>query len=236
MDSILEMSSLAARQTIFAQGVNTNNLANVSTPGFRKDLAIFTSMDSGEGQQTNVDASPGMVRTTGRNLDISVNGDGWLAIQAPDGTEAYSRRGDLRVDPVGQLTDGAGNLILGNGGPIAVPEFSSIEISVDGFISIIPRGGEITEQQTLDQLKLVTLDTGNLVKGMDGLLRLNNNQLAEPDGTVRVQSGTLESSNVSSIESLVRMIDLARKYESQIKVMQNAKQDQESLESLVRFS
>lgn len=236
MDRLLQLSSAAAKQTMFAQAVNTNNLANISTPGFRKDLVTFTGTNSSAEQRTTIDASSGVVRTTGRNLDVAVSGQGWLAIAAPDGSEAYSRRGDLRIDAFGQLTDGAGNTVLGNGGPIAVNDYSSIEISDQGFISITPRGGEATEQQTIDQLKLVTLNAADLAKGADGLLRLRNNQVADQDPNVRVQSGALEASNVSSVEALVRMMDLARKYESQVKIMQHADQDQQALDSILKFS
>ena len=142
----------------------------------------------------------------------------------------------MRIDAFGQLTDGAGNTVLGNGGPIAVNDYSSIEISDQGFISITPRGGEATEQQTIVQLKLVTLNTADLSKGADGLLRLRNNQVADQDPNVRVQSGALEASNVSSVEALVRMMDLARKYESQVKIMQHADQDQQALDSILKFS
>ncbi|MBT3623388.1 MAG: flagellar basal body rod protein FlgF [Gammaproteobacteria bacterium] len=236
MDRLLELSSMAAKQTMFAQAVNTNNLANISTPGFRKDLVAFSGTNASAEQKTTIDASSGVVSTTGRNLDIAVSDQGWLAIAAPDGSEAYSRRGDLRVDAFGQLTDGAGNAVLGNGGPIAVNDFSNIEISDQGFISITPRGGDATEQQTIDQLKLVTLNAADLAKGADGLLRLRNNQVADQDPTVRVQSGALEASNVSSVEALVRMMDLARKYESQVKIMQHADQDQQALDSILKFS
>ena len=236
MDRLLELSSMAAKQTMFAQAVNTNNLANISTPGFRKDLVAFSGTNASAEQKTTIDASSGVVSTTGRNLDIAVSDQGWLAIAAPDGSEAFSRRGDLRVDAFGQLTDGAGNTVLGNGGPIAVNDFSNIEISDQGFISITPRGGDATEQQTIDQLKLVTLNAADLAKGADGLLRLRNNQVADQDPTVRVQSGALEASNVSSVEALVRMMDLARKYESQVKIMQHADQDQQALDSILKFS
>ncbi|MFN3165351.1 MAG: flagellar hook-basal body complex protein, partial [Pseudohongiellaceae bacterium] len=127
-----------AKQIMQAQAVNANNLANVSTDGFRAELAYTIANSGGSQALSSVDMSEGVVRTTGRNLDIAISGEGWIAVQGQDGMEGYSRRGDLHLDSFGQLMDGAGRPILGNNGPIALPPFSSVEIAADGTISVQP--------------------------------------------------------------------------------------------------
>jgi len=236
MSRLLELAALGARETMLAQAMNSNNLANASTPGFRKDLMTYTGTTRVEGIQSGVDLGAGAVQGTGNTLDVAISGDGYFAIQTPEGGEAYSRRGDFRVDAQGQLKDGVGNPILGDGGPIALPPYSDLVIGADGTVSIRPLGEQSNALQAVDRLRLVNVGDQALEKGFDGYLRLPQGQTLDPDGAVKVVSGALESSNVNPVESMVRMIDLARKFESHVKMMSTDEKNRTSLNQIMRFS
>ncbi len=213
-----------------------NNLANVSTDGFRREIAHIRQDSDGQVRRnTGPDLTPGSVRSTGRDLDVAVSGEGWMAIAAPDGTEAYSRRGDLRVDEFGQLMNGAGHQVLGNGGPISLPPYSQLEIGTDGTVSILPEGQTPNTLVVIDRIKLVNPAEQQLVRGEDGLFRLEGGAIADADAGVRLLSGSLEGSNVNAVESLVTMIDLARSFETQVQMMKLSKEKQEHLAQLVKL-
>ena len=213
-----------------------NNLANVGTDGFRAELSYL--MDTEEGRQafSSPDMSAGFVRSTGRSLDISVKGDGWIAVQGFDGTEGYSRRGDLQVDAFGQMTDGSGRPVLGNSGPIALPPFSNVEIGMDGTISIQPLGQTANTLAVIDRIKLVEVETEQLIRGDDGLMRLPEGETAAASANVQVISGSLEGSNVNAVEEMVKMIDLARRFEAQIQVMRSEDQNNAALAELMSWN
>ena len=241
MSLIAQMAMSGARDTMLAQAVNTHNLANASTPGFRADLVRFSEeAQSAESQQrvfNGVDFEPGILKGTNRALDVAVNGEGWIAVRAPDGGEAYTRRGDLNVDSVGRLKNGAGLEILGNGGaPITLPPAAETTIGTDGTITVRGIGQSPNALATVDRIRLVTVDHDQLLKGPDGLLRLPEGVEAQADAQIMLLSGTLESSNVNPIEAMVRMIDLARKFESQIKMIQTEEENDQSMTSLLRIS
>jgi flagellar basal-body rod protein FlgF len=235
MDEMIYLAMTGAKQVEYAQSVNANNLANISTAGFRADLHAFSSAPiEGPGVDSRVNAivetygtdySQGAVVTTGRDLDIAVRGEGFIAVQAPDGTEAYTRAGDLRIGTGGLLTTGAGHLVLGNGGPVAIPDNSSLLIGGDGTVSVQPIGQGPETLATVDRIKLVNPDPAALRKGSDGLFRLPDGEVAAADAAVGVTSGALEQSNVNIAETLVNMIELARLYEMQIKVVKTAEED-----------
>jgi len=222
-----------AKQIMQAQAVNANNLANISTEGFKSELAVVTASENGGDTYSSSDLSAGVVRSTGRNLDIAVHGDGWIAVMGEDGTEGYSRRGDLHVDLMGQMTDGAGRQIIGNSGPIALPPFSSIEIAGDGTISIMPEGSTADTMAVVDRIKLVEPEKADLMRSTDGLMRLPDGQIADPSATIRISSGNLEGSNVNAVSELVKMIDLARRFEGQVKLMQTAQENQQALAEIM---
>ncbi|HHH48112.1 MAG TPA: flagellar basal-body rod protein FlgF [Gammaproteobacteria bacterium] len=232
MDRMLYVAMSGAKQTALAQAVNSNNLANANTTGFREDLAAFRSMPVfGAGAPTRVYAmtenpgvnlASGAIQATGRDLDMAVQGEGWFAVQAPDGREAYTRAGNLRIESGGLLVTGSGYPVMGNGGPIAIPQAESVEIGADGTITI--RGiGELANSLTVvDRIKLVNPDGAGLVKGKDGLMRLKDGFEADADAAVRLVSGALETSNVNTVDAMVNMIALARQYEAQVKMMKAA--------------
>lgn len=246
MDRMLYLAMTGAKQMMTAQAVNTNNLANASTTGFKADLEQFRSMPVfGPGLPSRVyamserpgtDFTPGPINTTGRPLDVAVRGQGWMAVQAPDGTEAYTRAGDLRIDSNGLLVTGAGHPVLGDGGaPIAIPPAEKLEIGVDGTISIRPVGQEASTLAEVDRIKLVNPNYQDLSKGEDGLMRLANGELAPADAAVQLASGALEGSNVNTVEAMVNMIELARQYETQVKMMRAAKDNDEATSQMMRL-
>ncbi|BAO44289.1 flagellar basal-body rod protein FlgF [Thiolapillus brandeum] len=246
MDRMLYIAMTGAREIMNSQAVNTNNLANASTTGFRADLEAFTSTPVwGDGhpdrayatvEGMGVDLSGGSIQTTGRDLDVAIKGDGWIAVQAPDGSEAYTRAGDLRVDSFGILTTGAGYPVIGEGGPIAVPPNGKLEIGQDGTITVQPLGQDINALAVVDRIKLVKPSPNALKKGEEGLMQLRGGGLAEADASVTLVSGALESSNVSTVDSMVRMIELARQFEMQVKMMKTAEDNDRSAAKLMSMS
>lgn len=229
-----------------AQAVNSHNLANASTPGFRANLVMAQSAYlSGAGinsrtysgqQDLGLDAREGVINATGNMLDVAINGKGWIGVLAEDGSQALSRRGDFRINEFGQLSNGVGQSVLGNGGPIAIPPYSDIAIGADGTISIVPLGEDPNTLVVIDRIKLVNPADSELFKGADGLVRVKGDQELIPDARVRLISGSLESSNVNSVESMVRMIELARQFETQVKIMATAEQLDEQSASLMRIT
>ncbi|GMQ97458.1 MAG: flagellar basal-body rod protein FlgF [Gammaproteobacteria bacterium] len=247
MDRMIFLAMNGARQLELAQAVNTQNLANVSTTGFRADLASVRALEiKGEGLPTRiyavtegetVDFSHGSILTTGRELDIAVSGDGWIAVQGRDGTEAYTRAGDFRVSASGQLETGVGHPVLGNDGPISVPPAETVTIGADGTVSVRPLGQTASTLTVVDRIKLVNPPKEDLTKGADGLIRLRGEPgaVADADIAVRVVSGSLESSNVNAIEAMVNMITLSRQFEMQIKGMKTAEEVDQAAVQLMRI-
>lgn len=236
MYELLESITESAKKTLQAQQVNANNLANASTVGFKAEIAYYMDKEGTLALQSMPDLSPGLTQQTGRPLDISVQGEGWITVLAPDGTEAYTRRGDLQVDSLGQLKTGSGQAVVGNNGPIALPPFSEIEIGADGTLSIVPVGQQPNTLAVVDRIKLVTLEMDQLQRSEDGHLQLPDGEVAAPDANVRIVSGAIEGSNVNVVGELVRMIDLARRFESEIQLMQDAKENSQALASVMNLN
>jgi flagellar basal-body rod protein FlgF len=246
MDRMLYISMTGAEQTLASQAANSHNLANVSTSGFRADLTAFMSLPVyGPGQpgrvysgaeSLGVDLTPGAIVTTGRDLDIAINGQGFLAVQAADGTEAYTRAGELKVNAAGLLEARDGSLVLGDGGPISLPAYQKLDIAADGTVTIQPLGQSATTLSAVGRLKLVNPDPATLTKGEDGLIRLTNGGSAAVDANVRLTPGAVESSNVNAVEAMVNMIELARTYEMQVKMMKAAEENDTASASLVSLA
>lgn len=246
MDRVLYVAMAGAQQISTAQSINSNNLANVSTTGFRADLRAFESLPVHgpalpsrvytQTQPNGVDLTPGTLQTTGRELDIAVQGDGYIAVAAPDGSEAYTRAGDLQISPLGQLTTGAGHAVLGNGGPVAIPPNEKIEIGGDGTISIRPLGQSAAALATVDRIKLVKIPASDVIKGEDGLLRRADGARATEDAAVRIASGVLEGSNVNAVDALVNMISLSRHFEAAVKMMQAAEENDRAATQVLQLT
>lgn len=235
MDRMLYVAMTGARETLRAQTANNHNLANASTIGFRADLQAFQARRvSGDGYDSRVyatasttgfDDTVGALMTTGRDLDVAVQGQGYIAVQGIDGREAYTRAGDLRVDAAGQLRTGTGLAVMGDGGPVSVPPHASLVIGGDGTVSIVPLGQGPETRAEVGRIKLVNPPSGSLEKGPDGLFRMQDGSDAPPDASVRLASGMLESSNVNVAEAMVNMIELSRRFDMQVKAMRSAEEN-----------
>jgi len=227
-----------AKATLQRQDSLANNLANASTAGFRAELQAFRAVPvRGDGATTRVyalestigyNATPGPVQTTGRSLDVAMKGNAWLAVQALDGTEAYTRAGSLEVNPEGQLVTPSGLPVMGDGGPITLPANALVEIAPDGTISTKVGNGR---PQQSGKLKLVTPEAP-LTRGTDGLFRGAEGDLTA-DPSARLQGGALEGSNVSPVETMVAMITASRQFEQQMKLLQTAEQKEQSAAKLL---
>ena len=229
-----------------AQALATHNLANVNTTGFKADLAAARSMPVfGEGHPSRVFAMTerpginfdyGTVQYTGNELDFAVSGEGWIAVQALDGTEAYTRRGDMRLNASGLLENGAGQLVLGEGGPIALPPAEKIEIGVNGTISVRPVGQGATTLAEIDRIKLVNPSLSDLEKGEDGLFRMKDGSGADANAIVQIMPGSLEGSNVNAVAEMVNMINLQRQFEMQVKAMKAVEENDSSAAEMMRLA
>ncbi len=245
MDRMIYVAMSGAKETMLAQASNSNNLANANASGFLADLQQFRSMPVyGDGFPTRVysmserpgtDFSRGEIIDSGRDLDVAIQGDGWFAVQARDGSEAYSRRGDLKIDSNGLLTTGNGLPVMGNKGPIAIPPAERIEIAPDGTLSIVPLGQLVAEVAVIDRIKMVKPGLGEMEKGRDGLMRLKSGDPAPANADTHLSSGHLESSNVNIVDAMVDMIELSRRYEMQVKMMKTAGDIEESSASIMRI-
>ena len=247
MDRMLYIGMSGAKETMLAQAATANNLANATTTGFRADLSQARSMPVfgpghpsrafAQSERPGYDLTPASLQTTGRDLDVAIQGEGWLGVLDAQGNEAYTRRGDLQRTVNGILVNGAGQPVLGNGGPVALPPAESIAIAAVGIISIRPVGSDPNTLVQIDRLKLVNPPGQQMEKGEDGLFRRRGDLgPAEADAFVRVVPGALESSNVNAVESMVDMINHARKFEMQVKVMQTAQQVDDRTTELLRMS
>lgn len=234
MDRALYIAMSGAVQNTLGQTAHANNLANVSTTGFRSDYTQSRAMGVfGDHFPTRAyamterpasDLSQGSMIQTDRNMDLAIEGDGWFAVQGPDGNEAYTRAGDLSVDAFGRLVNGKGLQLLGTGGPVVLPEYEQIDISKAGIITIQPKGEDPTAVAEPVQLKLVNPDSDLLEKGEDGLFRFRDPEVgpANPDLNVTVAGGFLEGSNVNPVGEMTSLIQLNRQYEMQVKMMKRA--------------
>ena len=238
MDRLIYLSMSGAKATMQRQETLANNLANVSTVGFRAELAAFRAVPvEGSGASTRVyalestpgyDASPGQVAATGRNLDVAMSGGAWLSVQGLDGTEAYTRGGALDVNAEGTMITVSGLTVLGDGGPIQVPPNTQVSIGGDGTVSSTAANGKST---SIGKLKLVTPEAP-LTRGTDGLFRAAEGDLSA-DPNARVQDGALEGSNVSAVETMVQMISAARQFEAQMKSLTTAEANDKAAAQLL---
>jgi flagellar basal-body rod protein FlgF len=246
MDRMIYVAMSGAKETLIAQANNSNNLANVNTTGFMQDLNQFRSMPVfGQGypsrvyaldERPDINFKKGSEQSTGNPLDLAVKGDGFFAVQAPDGTEAYTRRGDLKVDANGLVTNGEGLPLIGNSGPIALPPYEKIDIAPDGTITILPEGAKPDALAIIDRIKMVNPGIDQMIKGEDGLMRMRDKTPAAADANVTLASGALESSNVNVADALVNMIELSRKFEMQVKMMKTSEELDSASASLMRLS
>ena len=232
MDRLIYTSMTGASQVLQQQAAVAENLANANTTGFRAELDTFRAVPIvGEGLATRTlvvdstvgaDFTPGVLRQTGRTLDVAVQGKGWLAVQTRDGKEAYTRNGNLQVSPGGVLQTGSGLNVVGESGPITIPPGTDVTIAKDGTISTVPTGFQPASVVIVGRLKLVNPPDKQLDRGADGMFRLKTGKAASADAKVGIVSGSLEDSNVNPVEAMVNMISLSRKFDMQMKMLQTA--------------
>jgi flagellar basal-body rod protein FlgF len=246
MDRLIYTAMTGAKHVFMQQAGTAHNLANASTIGFKAQEHRFRAVPVlGEAMPTRafvVDASvsdvmdEGPLMFTGRNLDVAVQGRGWIAVQLPDGSEAYTRAGSLDVDVTGLLQTKSGYTVAGDGGPINVPPDNRIEIAPDGTVSVVPTFGTPNNTNAIGRIKLVNPPEGELVRGADGLFRQRNGQPAAADGRVQLASGTLEGSNVNVTDAMVNLISLSRQFEMQIKMLQTADTNAQRADQLLSLN
>ncbi|MCW5655631.1 flagellar basal-body rod protein FlgF [Hydrogenophaga sp.] len=244
MDRMIYTAMTGANAAQYRQQVLANNLANVSTPGFRAELSTFRAVPvRGDGASTRVFAleataghsnAPGAVVSTGRNLDVAAQGSAYFAVQGLDGTEAYTRAGSLQVNPDGTLVNPDGLPMLGDGGPIVLQEGARVDIASDGTVST--RVGE-EPPQIVGRIKMVVPDADNpLRRSPDGLFRTPQGDTLPASDTARLQDGALEGSNVNPMEAMIGMIAVGRQFEVQMRMLQNGEANDKTASQLLSMN
>ena len=246
MDKYLYVAMTGASQNALAQKAHANNLANISTNGFQRDLEQARSMPVfGDSYPARVyamterpatDFTPGSLQETGRDMDVAIDGQGWIAVQAADGSEAYVRTASLQIDALGQLRTGNGLPVLGNGGPISVPPEQKIEIGKDGTISIRALGEGPSVIAEVDRLKLVRPDPKQMEKQTDGMIHFKGTGQVQADANVQVSSGFLQASNVNAVEEMTAILSLSRQFELHVKMMRTAEDNDTAMARVLQFT
>lgn len=243
MDKVVYTAMGGAKVALRAQGINSHNLANLGTVGFRAHLTASEPAPSSGAAKVNVvrgretfDTGNGAMMVTSRDLDVALTGPGWLTVEDATGNEAYTRSGDLRINELGELMNSAGQYVLGEGGRIVVPPHSSLTIAATGEISIVPLGQGPESTTIIGKLKLVNPDALTLQRGVDGMFRVRDGSVAISDPSVKLQSGALEGSNVSGAEVLVNMIELARNFEMQMRTIRAVEENGRSAQNLLSLN
>ena len=242
MDKLIYTAMTGANAAAQRQAVLSNNLANVSTNGFRAELAAYRAVPlRGDGATTRVFAletttghldTPGTAQLTGRDLDVMAQGNAWFAVQGLDGTEAYTRGGAFQLSAEGNLQTNSGLPVLSDGGaPIAIPPGATVSFGADGTITAQVRG---QQPAAVARLKMVTPNANEPIKrSADGLFRTATGDVLPNNAAARLMPGTLESSNVNAIENMVGMIQTARQFEVQMRLLQTAESNDRSAGQLL---
>ena len=233
MDRLIYTSLTAMRGSMSRQTAIANNLANAQTPGFRADIANAQSLWlDGSGldaralvseEVLGADMRAGTVTQTGRDLDIAMQGDALLVVQAEDGEEAYTRRGDLQISPSGLLTTGDGHPVQGGQGPVTIPPADAISIDQEGRVWVVPQGGDPENPQEVDRLRLATPTGSEIAKGLDGLFRVKGGGILPDDPEARLLTRSIEGSNVTATSALVEMIEASRSWDTQLKMISDVR-------------
>ncbi|GAB2889611.1 flagellar basal-body rod protein FlgF [Uliginosibacterium flavum] len=246
MDKLIYTAMTGAKATMGQQAAVAHNLANVSTSGFRSELhrlrAVQVQSQALPTRAFAVDATVGSdftsgpMQKTGNALDVAVNGKGWMAVTGADGREAYTRSGSFTVDLNGILRTQGGLEVVGDSGQISIPPDNAVEVASDGTITAVPLTGARSAASAVGRLKLVNPPEEQLVRGGDGLFRLNTGEAAEVDEAVRVGGGYLEGSNVNLVEQMVTMISLSRNYEMHMRLLSGAQENDRAAAQVLAMS
>ncbi|MGM3277828.1 flagellar basal-body rod protein FlgF [Ralstonia sp. 24A2] len=245
MDRSIYVSMTGVKHLFDQQAASANNLANASTTGFKAQIDAFHTVGvQGDGSPTRsyvmasaigTDVTQGPIETTGRALDVAVDGQGYFAVQAADGSEAYTRAGTFQLNADGTIVTLAGQPVMGDGGPITLPPNTTVQFAKDGTVNAIS-ADNVTPPVSLGRLKLVSIDPSNLNRGADGLFRQRDGQDADTNENVRITPGALEGSNVNLTDSLVNMIEISRQLEMQMKSLQTSDTNAQSANELLRHA
>lgn len=245
MDRLIYVAMTGASHTLGQQATTAHNLANAATTGYRSETNVFRAVPVlGEGAPTRTFAvdstvganfTPGAIQHTGRELDVAVQGMGWIAVQPANGGEAYTRSGSLQISANGILQTRNGINVQGDGGPITIPPDSNITIAKDGTVSVVPSGPKPGTVAAVGRIKLVNPPETQLVKGGDGLFRLRDGTEAPADAGVSLLDGALEGSNVNVVQEMVNMIALARQFDLQMKILQSAENNSRQASQLLNL-
>ena len=240
MDRLIYTAMTGASQTLGRQAAVAHNLANVTSTGYKAEehrlRAVQVQTHNGMPSalptrafvvdaSTHTDFSAGPMNYTGRQLDLAVQGKGWIALAMPDGSEAYTRTGSLELNVNGVVQTRDGIPVQGDGGPISIPPDVKVSIARDGTVSVIPETGAQNIVNNVGRIKLVNPPEADLVRGEDGLFRLRGGGPAPVDENAKVAAGYLENSNVNPVEQMVTMISLARQFEMQMRMITTAEAD-----------
>jgi len=247
MDRAIYIAMTGAKNNMLSQTSHSNNLANARTYGFKSDWAQARAIPVwGEHHPSRAfslterpasDFNDGSLIETGNELDTAITGDGFFSVIDAQGQEAYSRRGDFSVTPLGELINGSGQSIIGEGGPIVLPPYEKVEIANDGTISIRPAGAGPNQMVAVDALKIVNPELKNFEKGTDGLFRpVEGAPILAADPAMTVVSGFVEGSNVNSVHELTNLLSLNRQYETQVKMMKTADDNSRAAERILQLS
>jgi len=246
MDRLIYTAMTGASHILQQQAAVSENLANNNTPGFRAAINTFRAVPlEGEGLATRTfvvdsvagaDFTPGTMEPTGRDLDVAIDGKGWIAVQGADGKEAYTRNGSFQITTNGILQTRSGLNVMGDSGPITLPPNAEITIAKDGTISTVPTGAKPAEMAKVGRIKLTNPPEIEMQRGEDGMFRRRDGNAADADGKVTVVGGNLESSNVNAVESMVNMITLARQFDTQMKLLQTADNNAKSASQLLNIN
>jgi len=246
MDKLIYTAMTGASHVLQQQASVSENLANTNTPGFRATLNTFRAVPLvGEGLPTRTfvvdstagfDLTPAAFQPTGRPLDVAVNGTGWLAVQGADGKEAYTRNGSLQISSNGVLQTRGGQNVMGDSGPITIPPGTQLTFAKDGTISTVPEGPLATSVVVVGRIKLVNPDPAQLERSGDGMFRMKDGSTAPADAKTEIVPGNLEGSNVSTVEMMVNMISLARKFDLQMKMLTSADNNAKQASSIMNIA
>jgi flagellar basal-body rod protein FlgF len=247
MDKALYVAMTGANQLLRAQQINANNLANVDTAGFKADLALYSNL-SAQGavfqtrvntqlDETRVNFAQGSLMQTNEELDLAIQGEGFFAVQAPDGNEAYSRSGNFHLDANGFLNTPNGFPVLGSAGPVVIPPAQKIDIAGDGTVSYLPQGATDGAMISLGRIKLVKPESMQDMRKLgNGLYANVSGGVLDESSQVHVSQGFLESSNVNAIDAITNMISLARQYEFQIRMMDTVEKNDQASDRIMNLS
>ena len=245
MDRLIHTSLSALRGAMNRQATVANNLANANTVGFRREVASaqalwvrgagFSARAQSSEAVLSADMRAGTINETGRDLDVAMEGDALLAVQASEGGEAYTRRGDLQLSPTGVLTTGDGHVVLGEQGPVTLPPADAIRVDREGSIWIVPAGGDANQPIQVGRLKLASPLGSEIRKGLDGLFRVPDGGVLPSDPQARLTPRSLESSNVEATQGLMDMIEASRGWETQLRLISTARELDTSAADLMRL-